>query len=1266
LTEGETFELSISATAEVSKKDPPGIRVGMGYETTLTIVEQQAAFVGWTSQGVFVPSGTGKCKFKVHEGARDKFHIRFLPSGIGTAGCVFVYEKDKTPSPPTTPAQPQETPPATLTAVDDGPSAPTTQSDDDGYWEWLDEFNDMRDRHQNRVNAIRLVLKSSAKKRRELRAKFFGLMYIDMKSFPSAEDDDILNRTRFRSTFTQAALEELRQAREQLRVEMLAIRPQQESLIQQALRLMNELTDSAEVQQIASKERRPQLKDTIEACQDRYALTKLDLYDTAELYDELPQVVEEFQFASNAVREVALLMSAKVALARADKLDEQLWVLVISPKPFAPNSQVERAARAARIQAVNTLYEVLKLNPSNVEARRMLREQELKFIGWIAAKLDREKRFSLAGFHRYLQVRGYSTEPHKDGWDVFIECFRTYLGSGPTTLTAGLPGLTADVMADIATMDQENVAKNQVSLFGIRRLMHSGMTLREIRNINTDEMLKRLAFQTIDRKPVGVGRARRLAQDIHETLAELYDLRALTEGNQEAFEEFFARNYYQAINPERTWGEAIGDFFFSPIGILGWFGPSAIVRVDGRWAVLSPGSTRLLEEAGRIQRARDLFATTLRLEEAGTLMGQYMPGFRSLQQAIIADQAFLANLSGFERFLNSGSRLAAVIVIYGAADHLAEEARSPILKVLVEALGILGAEEMTYGILERSGIRTKLLTHLDELKGVIGRQRAELTEARQAVQRLENLSQKLTGSAPNASRMNDIDINQIDDIISKSPSASSLQSAPGSHRSDDLHSAVTAAGEALKAGDVGEAKRSLKFAKDNLNNMVKTLDALDLKWQQARALLSKQPSLRQVDLTQTSFLTGRHKPESFIPPPGGYPSGEHGKFMEMGDEALRRGELEKAEDLYRAALGEAKNNGVQDPKKLIDYRLSLVAHARESRDGFRRLRSVSPPAPVDAPIPTTEVDEIVRRIEAKDLKLEGPLGSLNDVFLLKDSRGKVHYVFKSLNGDKEVEIGLERFCAAVTNQLQDALGFKAAACQRVRLPADAALPPAARGAQGLLSRYITGQPLIELNEAVLVALKDDYAKQRVLRLWFGDTDGQLGNLRLGNDGRLAPIDFGFAHLNSNFEHHRQFHPETILRRKPQSQADLMRACLAFPERVPQLYAGHSSVPLYAWLDRIDGMLNYDDMKGAVDAIKGLCNERGGQRLKEILQETLPADQVDEAFQALMERATGLETVLKEKYPSFQKTSLLPFPKSPRLAMRLQPRQGLPAALPLAA
>ena len=845
--------------------------------------------------------------------------------------------------------------------------AATTEIPDDGYWEWLARFNnELSKENRGQIDTIRLQLKMNAREEQRLRQRWFKLMRLDMDAHKplNPERDDLTDYikgvvTKGRSipvtpTVFREQLDALKEERDKIKAAIDKIRPEQREQIDEALRLMKGLIESAELQAIRSKERRPEIKKTIESLQDELALLKLALYEDAgwNESDELQKVIEELRFSSDAVLEISKLMAAKASLAKAESLDRRLWLQGISPTPVPPNDE---GPRAARLDAYFSLKEVLRINPQNQDARLLLKGLELDFVSGIAAKLDHEKQVSLAAFNRFLSDRGYDTKQPKDWWDGTAEFLYVWFGSGPTSLGAGFFGVDqAAIAAEVTDLTQTAVAKHHVSLLAIKRLLKNGIPLQKIHQITPEELAKQMSPQTAEGKPLESSKARRLCQDIHETFAELYDLRAIAEGDRDAISRFHCRPYYAVLDPEKTTTEFVTDFFFSPVSLMGWFLPGSIVKLKGRWLPLhSPaaGEIRLLEEAGQVMTVRQLFASAIRLEQLGTWLSKKPMG-NALIEAIHADQALLNNLGPWMKSLNSASGLATVVTFYVGLGLLAEDAQIPALKMLVHALSLMTAEQMVFDILKRHGTPAgKVLNQLTGLRALVAKQRAELAEATKGIEQLERLSQKLTSSAPGApKRLSADDIKQIEAITrpySKPPTIH----VPGANPQADHRTTIVGMANALKEGDAKEASRVLQAAKSLSSEMKRTLDDMDGALDKARSLLSRQPSVVEVD------PAGKFRPieDNWQPEKGmlatNQAKGPFGTYLYQGERALQKGDMQEALDLFRAARMEAGK--IEENLKLADHRLALVACGRVEKEKLKHLRATQSPLPVDAPISQT-------------------------------------------------------------------------------------------------------------------------------------------------------------------------------------------------------------------------------------------------------------------------------------------------------------------------
>lgn len=1168
--------------------------------------------------------------------------------------------------------------------------AATKQRDDDGFYDWMARMNDERESVDQRIQEIMLELRADRGETQNARAKWFKLMRLDMQSFPQdASPQDSLFNAGFTAagriltggrdiplqpTLTKAALDELKQSRDEQLAKASALHAEQGALIAEANKLLQGLVETADFQTISSREQPDHLKQVDEAVdyyKDRRDVTRLYLYDAAGWDDsnEMRQAIQDLQFAEKSTRELAKLMEAKGYLSEARKDEMKLALALASPTPVPAHSPVEVLGQTARINAMNSLREVLKLSPKNAEARALLQDVELELLSWIPAKLDRERAISIADFNKYLTERGYSADQPEGWWDGFKEFASVLWGSSPVTLGAGITWQstadpadpaqaaksqsTADLAANITDLSQSAIAKNQVSLLAIRRLIKTGMSLADIRNISTDELAARMSFNTLERTPLDKAKARRLCQDIHETFAELYDLSALAEGDAAKFQEFLTRNYYQSFNPEKTWCESIGDFFFSPQSLLLFLGPGAVVRVGGEWRLLSM-PTEAIAEGAKIETARDLFATTLKLEQLGQKITSTRAG-AALADAIIADQAFLASRSGLEQFLSKGGRLGATVVLYCGASGLAEESNIPGLKLLVDALGALGAEEMAFDILSRNGTPLrKLVTKVDAFAAVVAAEKAEAVEMAQGIEKIEAIEQRISAAgAPGTVLPNAEEFKALEAIVEKSGPKQGTLTVPGGNKKANANKTLKNAVDALKQGETAEAKRALATAKKLNKEVLVTLDAYGLALAAARANLEANPVLRKIAANREFKPMGATKQPPPVLPVEGMPSGPAGQYAKFGDDALRSGRLDEALDLYRQAAHEARQAGSAEAETFADNRLALASKAQSEAEAMQVLRDAAKAkSPATAAITEDLRNAVVDEIKSGTLKMVPGPGSKNPVFFIKDQSGKVLYLFKhDLNESANA-------CEVFASLAADKVGLRAAGCQRVKLPghmlevadmiAGKRVNVRMEEASGILLRAIDGVELMGQSEAVLLAQKAEYAEQRAFRAWLADTDGHFRNILQGMDGHIWPIDFGFGSISG----------DGIMRQGDQkfaTQLELLRNAVEYPNSVSTLYP-IDEANLYHWVNAMDGALSYDEMIGTVDRIKALCNENGGSGLREILKGVVPPNEVDDAFKALVERANALQEVLSKKFPAIDQSV------RNRLHTSILPRSSIPVVI----
>ncbi len=342
-------------------------------------------------------------------------------------------------------------------------------------------------------------------------------------------------------------------------------------------------------------------------------------------------------------------------------------------------------------------------------------------------------------------------------------------------------------------------------------------------------------------------------------------------------------------------------------------------------------------------------------------------------------------------------------------------------------------------------------------------------------------------------------------------------------------------------------------------------------------------------------------------------------MLKYGDEAVQKGKLDEALDFYRHALHQAEQSSADDVAKLIESRLALLADATAEAETFKILRRGPARAPPSAQaLKESDLDEMLANIAANKLELiPNPRRSANDVYIIRDSTSKdKKFLFKAL--DNPDYVACEVFGPLVAQKL----GLSSAQARRAKMKVPRLKDgqvvlvngkPIIEEVEGFIVRAAEGKELMEMTGATILAHKEDYAKQRVMRLWMGDTDGHLGNILLTPEGRLLPIDFDWGSLKKDYNLG-QF------QRPSHSPAEYLDDVLNIPALIRSRMPGHPSAPLYTWLDRLDGMLSHDEMAGTVKAIKDLCAERNGETLKDMLRQALPEEKVKEAFEALTERA----------------------------------------------
>lgn len=764
----------------------------------------------------------------------------------------------------------------------DGPVA-EVDALDDGFWEWRPEFTALCNKVQTRIATIHGNLQAQSKSKADVNKRFVWLLELDQSAFPKQPDDlrDLVgwaisnprkavgvavgttSPTPPRPTLSQATLTMLREQRNGLLETNNQLRAQQKVLLDEAAQLLKSRVTSALLQAGKSCEaRRSAMFNVVDTYKDLGRIEQLRLYESAGWLDseEAQAVVAELKFPENSMKDVALLLSAKVAYARAQAEDRKLWLQRVSPRPPPPNSPVEQAARTARAQAMLDARESVRINPASGESRALLKELELDFLAIIAGKLDHERKISLAALHQYLEARGFYSRRATNWWEGMKEAGSVFFFSFPSVIALGAADVP-ELLAESVEIEQVTLAKHEVALMAIQKLRHNGMTLAEIAVVDPKTLGQVITLRRENRQPLDPAQATRLCTDIHETFGGLPDLKALVSGTPPEIAELLARNYYTAFDPSTSGLEMFGNIFFSPQSLLCMFGPGLIVKgAEGFHFALS-GITQagfeanLLAQGVKVERMSEFLYRGLKVGQLGAALAENEMLMTCLvnpmRNAVQADAAFMRAVTtagpGAGVLAQAGAKATAVgnffarfgstVVIVGGASHIAEEHHLGALRVLIECLALLGSERAAYELLEKSGVPIpKLAAQVEEFAGVVASKEVLLSEVTVSLKSLEKVHQRVSAASGVARGLLDEEITAVRSASLQSKRGVALA---GSHPELEMTEALVAASKALEVGNVKEAERALAAAKALKEGIEEVLTEANSQITQARSAISK-------------------------------------------------------------------------------------------------------------------------------------------------------------------------------------------------------------------------------------------------------------------------------------------------------------------------------------------------------------------------------------------------------------------------------------------
>jgi hypothetical protein len=256
-----------------------------------------------------------------------------------------------------------------------------------------------------------------------------------------------------------------------------------------------------------------------------------------------------------------------------------------------------------------------------------------------------------------------------------------------------------------------------------------------------------------------------------------------------------------------------------------------------------------------------------------------------------------------------------------------------------------------------------------------------------------------------------------------------------------------------------------------------------------------------------------------------------------------------------------------------------------------KMRQPQPLREKSSPISADEEARLQDLVKDGRVHLEQVEGGSNTAYVVKDDAGNILYFYKKPVSHPQLPADLSATDVPVelaASALGREVGLNVAASRKVgfaqvKVKDAAGVETVIDNMEGVLFHYVPGKTLWDLGEGEVMAMKSELARQQAFRLWLVDAGGHWGNIRIGDDGYLWPIDFGMGHLT------RQRVVKNRLGSSFAGPEELLENAASFPKDVFRAYKdnpnGSGGVQKYGIMARLEEMLSCDDMKETIDAIQ---------------------------------------------------------------------------------
>lgn len=998
----------------------------------------------------------------------------------------------------------------------------------------------------------------------------------------------------------------IRKQMTQLRHELSDVRREQDTIIAGVLQTYQNIIDESELKGDKSKwqEIREASEKGKQHIRDRLTFIKVELYFSSGQ-------TASFQ---NAVR---TCRDENAQKAEIDTVGTRL--MLMQAVHLLDNNKPRAALRALRAAAETEFFDI-----NSAQADQLLRSLEVGYLQAIAGKSVGEA----AGIRRKFRRRmgshgeegffGYLKDVFTTGvgesmaalGDTLEKRYEEHgvgpIGSARVIIDAvtGKPvagdGGKHEAMARFTGTVAEEAAAQQIGLMLITRFRDPewmprpkgsfswesfrrkrdrdmpAMSLHDIKNMSLQDVIAK--SKEIFGRDIAPAEAMRMRAAMHLAFQNP-DVKRLLEDSVEQLDVDTGKAYEDSEILDMTVGDWIGDAV-NVQNVLLFAGPSAVVSAGGKAAGVGYWGVAGGRAPVDLITAKEAFTAAVRLPEIVEKLNESKIGSAVIQKfmqyhkstGFVGHRAadFLVQFYASEAAGAAGRGAAA---FFGGDKETQERLgrAAELLADAVTALGVGDYDTMADLIEEKAFTGRDAQKIARALAEMAGQAQVTSAKAQKLIVNMDGVIKELAEGQLSANTRQTVkktlaEIQEEADGLIKA-----FEKGEGTPDLVQRYKVLRTAHQGLAAARYRMGDES-RLWREMLGDLKNGVDA------NAKALSDQSASVRRLG----SHLSGG----AGTPPPSSYIEPKHMDFRKnwVGREADRdmlEGRLDRAVRRYEEAQTMCQELGL-NKRRITDELASKLDYAKKQLAESENLRLARLGPEVNArAFDDIGDDEITKLMKNPDIEFRKVGSGVSEPLWVIDKKTQRKlYVFKP-EAD-QAKFPRAAVAEEVSSKLAKELGIPtpAAICTEIDMPG--------RGkVKGALVRVVEGDELLDCDDAYRVALKEEIARDWVLRAFLGDYDGHAKNFRVATDGRLVGFDHNLANLDEG-------NPAAIYRVIGQTQlsADPARRTAQIAQlmedRVHTMFKTDRKI--YEAMVPVARQITFEDMQATVRKIQALSPE----------------------------------------------------------------------------